>query len=314
MVFDDIEYGSFISLKDDDDEKVEVFNYESKKKNKETVLDNDLMGLPLYLANLKSPLSPEEEITLFKRVQKGDHRAWVEFVERNLKLVVPIAGKIRGLLEFEDAIQEGNMGLIRAIETFEPDKGCKFSTYATWWIKQSIYRARADKGSLIRIPCHLFEIINKYYYVKKEYEEKYLREPSAQEVMDSLQISESKYALLQRSIIKMYSLQYEYDQNDDGDSLNLESSISDTNNLSPEDSVVREAEKDSVSKAFKHLTEKEANILSLRYGLEDGRTKTLEEVGKRYNITRERVRQIEKRALDKLRQPHVAVLLEDYMG
>ena len=259
-----------------------------------------------------SLLSNEEETELSIRVANGDEEAAALLAESNLRLVVSIAKRYvgRGLL-FLDLIQEGNIGLMKAVEKFDHDKGYKFSTYATWWIRQAITRALADQARTIRVPVHMVETINKMSRIQRQMTLELNREPSEEEIAERMGIPVEKV----REVIKIsqdpVSLETPIGEEDDS---HLGDFIKDESSLSPEEYATNEILKEEIKSVLETLQPREQQVLELRFGLIDGTCYTLEEVGKRFNVTRERIRQIEAKALRKLRHPSRAKKLKDFMN
>ncbi len=257
-------------------------------------------------------LSYEEELDLAKRVLKGDEVAKQKLTESNLRLVVSIAKKYvgRGML-FLDLIQEGNMGLIKAVEKFDYTKGFKFSTYATWWIRQAITRAIADQARTIRIPVHMVETINKLIRTSRHLLQQLGREPTPEEIAKEMEISVEKVMEIQKIAQDPVSLETPIGEEDDS---HLGDFIQDDDSPAPQDSAAYTLLKEQLEEVMNTLTPREAKVLKLRFGLEDGKARTLEEVGKEFQVTRERIRQIEAKALRKLRHPSRSKKLKDYMN
>ena len=268
----------------------------------------------MYLREIgKIPLlSYEEELDLAKRILDGDETAAQKLAESNLRLVVSIAKKYvgRGML-FLDLIQEGNMGLIKAVEKFDYHKGFKFSTYATWWIRQAITRAIADQARTIRIPVHMVETINKLIRTSRHLLQQLGREPTPEEIAKEMEIPVEKVMEIQKIAQDPVSLETPIGEEDDS---HLGDFIPDDDSPAPQDSAAYTLLREQLEEVMSTLTPREAKVLKLRFGLEDGKARTLEEVGKEFQVTRERIRQIEAKALRKLRHPSRSKKLRDYMG
>ena len=283
----------------------------TKVATPEVVVDN---SIKIYMREMGqfSMLSAEKEVELANRIAEGDQSAKNELVEANLRLVVSLARHYQGCgLSYQDLIQEGNIGLIKAAEKFDVSKGFRFSTYASWWIKQALSRAIADQSRTIRIPVHMTENINKFKKTERELLSKLNREPKIKEIADAMGISEKQAKEIQSYIVEPTSLDIQVGDDDD---TTIGSFIEDTHFVNPESVYIKESNGDVVNAVLDTLSDREANILRLRFGIGGKKAMTLEEVGKEYGLTRERIRQIEAKALRKLRHPSRANILKECMA
>ncbi len=298
-----------VSENEEDDEDPSTTSNELLTKD---LTINDPVRMYLKEIGQIKLLTTEEELELADRIAKGDEQAKATLAEANLRLVVSIAKRYvgRGML-FLDLIQEGNIGLMKAVEKFDVTKGYKFSTYATWWIRQAITRAIADQARTIRVPVHMVETINKLARVERQLTLELNREPTEEELSKKMGTSVEKIRDIYKISQEPVSLEIPIGEEDDS---HLGDFIPDETNMSPEDYAVNELLKDEISEVLLTLTEREEKVIRLRFGLEDGRPRTLEEVGQLFGVTRERIRQIEAKALRKLRHPSRSRKLKDYLG
>jgi len=296
---------------DEDRENNDDFNYDDDLSLPPGIKINDPVRMYLKEIGRVPLLTAEDEMELAKRIENGDEEAKRRLAEANLRLVVSIAKRYvgRGML-FLDLIQEGNMGLIKAVEKFDHKKGFKFSTYATWWIRQAITRAIADQARTIRIPVHMVETINKLIRVSRQLLQELGREPAPEEIAAEMDLSVEKVREIMKIAQEPVSLETPIGEEDDS---HLGDFIEDQEALAPADAAAYELLKEQLEDVLDTLTEREENVLRLRFGLDDGRTRTLEEVGKVFGVTRERIRQIEAKALRKLRHPSRSKRLKDFL-
>ncbi len=310
-----------VSLNDDLDEEPDIEDLKEVEDLKlDEITDTSYEGINvddpvrMYLREIgRIPLLTfDQELDLAKRILEGDEEAKQKLAESNLRLVVSIAKKYvgRGML-FLDLIQEGNMGLIKAVEKFDYTKGFKFSTYATWWIRQAITRAIADQARTIRIPVHMVETINKLIRTSRHLLQQLGREPTPEEIAQEMEIPVEKVMEIQKIAQDPVSLETPIGEEDDS---HLGDFIQDEDSPAPQDSAAYTMLKEQLEEVMNTLTPREAKVLKLRFGLEDGKARTLEEVGREFDVTRERIRQIEAKALRKLRHPSRSKKLRDYMS
>jgi RNA polymerase primary sigma factor len=312
-----IDEGIDILVEEDDegdqftiDDDTDIILNEEILGNKDIKI-NDPVRMYLKEIGQISLLTFEEELELAKRVAEGDNDARNSLAESNLRLVVSIAKRYvgRGML-FLDLIQEGNIGLMKAVEKFDPSKGFKFSTYATWWIRQAITRAIADQARTIRVPVHMVETINKLARIQRQLTQELNREPNEEELAERMSVSVEKIREIYKISQEPISLETPIGEEEDS---HLGDFIKDERTTSPEEYATIEMLKEELSSVLMTLTDREEQVLRLRFGLNDGQCRTLEEVGQIFNVTRERIRQIEAKALRKLRHPSRSRKLKDFL-
>jgi len=296
---------------DEDDTDEGIVNTSTELLTKDLTINDPVRMYLKEIGQIKL-LTTEEELELADRIKEGDETAKTTLAEANLRLVVRIAKRYvgRGML-FLDLIQEGNIGLMKAVDKFDVTKGYKFSTYATWWIRQAITRSIADQARTIRVPVHMVETINKLARIERQLTLELNREPTEEELSKKMGMGVDKIRDIYKISQEPVSLEIPIGEEEDS---HLGDFIPDETNMSPEDFAINELLKDEISEVLLTLTEREEKVIRLRFGLEDGRPRTLEEVGQLFGVTRERIRQIEAKALRKLRHPSRSRKLKDYLG
>ncbi|WP_294562695.1 RNA polymerase sigma factor RpoD [uncultured Traorella sp.] len=308
--FDDLDLDD--EFDEDDALASDIESLEQSFANSSQAKINDPVKMYLKEIGRVDLLNPEDEPEIARRIQEGDEEAKKTLIAANLRLVVSIAKKYvgRGML-FLDLIQEGNMGLVKAVEKFDYTKGFKFSTYATWWIRQAITRAIADQARTIRIPVHMVETINKLTRIQRQLVQDLGRDPTAEEIAEKMDgITPEKVREIQKIALEPVSLETPIGEEDDS---HLGDFLEDENAMSPDEYANNQLLKDEINLVLQGLTDREEKVLRLRFGLYDGRTRTLEEVGREFNVTRERIRQIEAKALRKLKHPTRSKRLKDFV-